>query len=136
MDYTAEAIEKFAADKFATKQTGAVIEEAAPGASRCSMVITPDHLNANGTVMGGAIFTLADLAFAAAANVGGLNTVAVSSHIDYMRAGKGEGTLYAEAKCRKTGRNFGFYEITITDDTGREIAVVNTTGFVKGGSGK
>lgn len=134
MDYTAEAQEKLAADMFATKQAGAVIEEVRPGYARCTMSVTPEHLNANGAVMGGAIFTLADYAFAAASNVDGMNTVAVTSSIEYMRAGKGEGVLTAEAQCRKNGRSFGFYEITVSDDTGREVAVVTTTGFRKDGT--
>ena len=134
MDYTQEAAEKFAADRFATKTTGAVIEEARVGYARCSLTITPDHLNADGAVMGGAIFTLADLAFAASSNVGGDHHVAVTSNIEYMRAAKGEGTLTAVSSCRKSGRNFGFYEISITDDTGREVALVHTTGYRKGGA--
>ena len=132
MDYTADATVKFADDKFATKTTGARIEEARVGYAKCSLEITSDHLNANGSVMGGAIFTLADLAFAASSNVGGLSYVAVTSNIEYMRAAKGSGTLYAESKCRKAGRSFGFYEITVTDETGREVALVSTTGYQRG----
>ena len=131
-DRTAEALEKLTDDKFATQAAGAVIEYAQEGYARCSMAVTAQHLNANGSVMGGAIFTLADYAFAAACNVGSMHMVAVTSSIEYMRAAKGSGILYAEARCRKAGRSFGFFEITVTDETGREVAVVSTTGYQKG----
>ena len=42
------------------------IEEVDDGYAKCSLEIQPHHLNAANTVMGGAIFTLADFAFAVA----------------------------------------------------------------------
>ena len=62
-----EVRERFSHDRFATVN-GAVIEEIAEGYAKCSMQINNDHKNALGAVMGGAIFTLADFAFAVAAN--------------------------------------------------------------------
>ena len=59
-----EQIQKvFANDRFAT-DNGAVIEQVDEGYAKCWLEIQPHHLNAAGTVMGGAIFTLADFAFA------------------------------------------------------------------------
>ena len=63
-----EARKMFAKDRFATEQTGAVIEEVAPNYAKCSMQIMDQHRNAYGGVMGGAIYTLADFAFAVASN--------------------------------------------------------------------
>ena len=57
--------EFFAKDRFAT-DNGATIEEVDDGYAKCSLEIQPHHLNAANTVMGGAIFTLADFAFAVA----------------------------------------------------------------------
>ena len=63
-----EQIQKvFANDRFAT-DNGAVIEQVDEGYAKCWLEIQPHHLNAAGTVMGGAIFTLADFAFAVASN--------------------------------------------------------------------
>ena len=59
--------QRFTADCFASKM-GTVIEDIKEGYARCYLDITPLHLNAAGNVMGGAIFTLADFAFAVAAN--------------------------------------------------------------------
>ena len=64
-----EARAFFAGDRFAT-ENGAVIDEIGEHYAICSMEITPHHLNAAGRVMGGAVFMLADFAFAVASNFG------------------------------------------------------------------
>ena len=91
MDYpTLEEVRKrFAHDRFAT-ESGAVIEEVREGYARCSMSITPFHLNAAGAVMGGAIFTLADFTFAVAANWNQPLHVSLTSQITYLAAAKGK----------------------------------------------
>ncbi len=80
--------------------------------------------------MGGAMFTLADLTFAVAANFGGRMTVSISSNISFIGPCKGE-VLYSTAKCVKAGRSTCFYEVDIVDDLGNKVAVVTFTGFVK-----
>ena len=124
------ARETFDNDRFATEAAGVVIEEAADQVCRCSMKITPVHRNAAGGVMGGAMFTLADLTFAVAANFGGRMTVSISSNISFIGPCKGE-VLYSTAKCVKAGRSTCFYEVDIVDDLGNKVAVVTFTGFVK-----
>ena len=58
-----ELNERFRADRFAA-QAGVEIREAEPGRALCAMPLRPCHMNANGAPMGGAIFTLADFAYA------------------------------------------------------------------------
>ena len=123
----------FANDRYATELTGIIIDEVREDYAKCSMEIYPQHLNANGFVMGGAIFTLADFAFAAASNTEEKNSVSLSSTIEYFRPAKGS-VLYAEAVCKKGGRQVGFYEITVTDEEGKKVAQVNTSGFFSAGS--
>lgn len=59
--------ERFKNDRFAT-DNGAVIEEVGEGYARCVMSLDEHHYNAVGSVMGGAVFTVADFAFAVASN--------------------------------------------------------------------
>ena len=59
--------EFFKKDLFA-EQTGVELLEVREGYSKARLVITENHLNAGHRTQGGAIFTLADLALAAAAN--------------------------------------------------------------------
>ena len=61
------AQEFFKNDRFATN-AGVELIEIKEGYSKARLVITAEHLNAGGRTQGGAIFTLADLALAAAAN--------------------------------------------------------------------
>ena len=122
-----EVRERFSHDRYAAL-SGAYIEEIGEYYARCSMKITPDHRNAYGAVMGGAIYTLADYAFAVASNHGKeFVTVSVVGQISFMSRSKGS-VLYAEARLIKDGRSSCFYEVTVTDDLGKLIAVVNING--------
>ena len=59
--------EFFKGDRFAVL-AGCELLEVGNGTARARMLVTRDHLNGGGTCQGGALFTLADLAFAAAVN--------------------------------------------------------------------
>ena len=128
-DLTKFAQDSFSADVYAIKTTGVKIEKVSPGYCLCSLTVDERHLNNNGDVMGGAIFTLADYAFGTAANIGGQPTVTLSCTINFMRATRGP-VLYAEAKKQKIGRNVSFFEVDITDPDGKLIAVMQSSGFV------
>lgn len=116
----------FANDRFATEACGCRILEAARGHAVCEFQITPGHLNAQGNVMGGAIFTLADFALAIACNLGEDPTVSVSNSIEFMSGAKGT-RLIATASCDKSGRSLGFYTVQVTDDLGTPVAVMTAT---------
>lgn len=94
----------------------------APGLARARMTLKSHHLNGVGTVMGGAIFTLADFAFAAASNSHGTVAVAINVSISFMKAAT-RGTLWAEA--RELSRNFkiGCYTVEVKDDEGDLVAL-------------
>ena len=117
----------FENDRFATGN-GVRILEAAPGHARCELVITDEHRNGMNAVMGGAIYTLADLAFAVASNVGQLATVTLDSSMTFLNGVKGE-TLYAEAVCEKAGSRTCCFNITVTDNLGTQVAVCRSTGM-------
>ena len=116
----------FRNDRFATDACGCRVVEASHGHAVCEFDITPGHRNEKGGVMGGAIFTVADLAFAVASNVGEPVTVSVSSSIEFMSAAKGE-RLIATADVDKNGRTLGFYNCLVTDELGTPVARVTQT---------
>lgn len=120
--------ETFRADRFAAEM-GAEILEAKPGRARCALTLAPGHRNAAGGVMGGVIFTLADFAFAVAANCREMGTVSLASQITYLSRAKGE-RLFALASCVRTGRSTCYYVIDVTDELGIQVAQVTTTGFI------
>jgi acyl-CoA thioesterase len=78
--------------------------------------------------MGGAIFTLADLAFAALTNDRERSVVAQQVSVNYLAAPKG-GRLVATARYKKDGRSSCVVNVDIVDDSGREIAQFVGTGF-------
>ena len=117
----------FAGDLFAS-ESGIGIDELKDGNAACSFEITEHHRNADGGVMGGAIFTLIDFAFAVASSSIHHPTVAQQVSVNYLNQPKGK-KLTARAECRKDGRNSCVYIVNVADETGREIATALMTGF-------
>ncbi len=121
----------FIKDRFATERCGIHIDSVGKDEACLSMPITEKHLNANGVVQGGAIFTLCDTAFAVAANAFGAKMVNRSADITYLRPGKGS-ILYAKAKCVTKGAKMGLYQMEVYDDKQSLIALMTANGFIVG----
>ncbi|MDR1424957.1 MAG: PaaI family thioesterase [Azoarcus sp.] len=136
MNIDLEKIRAFMArDRFASN-AGVVIDSVKEDEVLCSMPITPEHLNAVGSVQGGAIFTLADLAFAVHSNLRLLTgekigpTVGQSNSISYLAAAKGK-TLIARSSCLSRGRSVSVFRIEVWDDLGTFVADMRGNGFTK-----
>lgn len=127
--YLEQAKEFFSNDLYATECTGIAIEEAKPGYAKCSLAVEPRHCNALGKPMGGAIFTLADFAFAIASNLEQSPTVSLSSNITYLSACKGK-RLIAETAKIKSGYSTCLYQIQVYDELGTPVAHITTNGFI------
>ena len=117
----------FEGDRFAT-ENGIAIDELSPNGAVCSLCIEDRHRNAEGGVMGGAIFTLIDLAFAVASNNVHKSTVAQQVSLNFLSGTRGK-RLVARASCRKDGRSSCVYNVDVSDDLGRDIAQATVTGF-------
>ena len=122
-----EAREYFSKDRFATGN-GMTLDEVDATHAVASLTIDSRHKNAFGGVMGGAIFTLADFAFAALTNDRERVTVAQQVSINYFSQPKGA-RLVATARYKKDGRNSCVVNVDVVDDSGREIAQCVGTGF-------
>ena len=122
-----EAREFFKGDKFATN-IGVHLDELGEDYCVCSLELQDDFRNAYGAVMGGAIFTLGDFAFAVLSNQLHRPTVGLQVSINYLSGAKGE-KLIAKATVRKDGRTTSVINVDITDDTGRDIAQFVGTGY-------
>ena len=108
-------------DRYA-KHSGIELVSVSPGHAVAQMPIQAHHLNALGSVQGGAIFTLADFAFAAASNAHGKAAVASNVSITYMKAAS-SGTLRAEARELSVNPKLGSYTVNVTDEHDNLIAV-------------
>ena len=122
-----EAREFFKGDKFACECLGAVIEEVGDGYSRISMKVEDSHRAAHGGVMGGALFTLADFAFAVACNTPDSLTVTATSNINFLSGAKTD-KLTAECRRIRNGRCVCFCETTVKDSDGNIVATVSAAG--------
>lgn len=121
--------ERFSRDRFAA-EAGIRIDDASKGYALCSMPIEARHCNARGTVMGGAIFTLADFASAVAANFGATDktVITLQGSITYLAPAKGN-TLIAESHCVKHGRTTTLYTVELRDELGTAVAHADMNGF-------
>ena len=78
--------------------------------------------------MGGVIFTLADFALAITSNQIHRLSVAQQVSINYLSAPKGN-KLIASAACIKDGRTSTIVNVSVKDDTGRDVAFFTGTAF-------
>ena len=121
-------------DKFAL-HAGIELLEVTSGGSKVKMAVQPFHINGVGLVHGGALFTLADFAFAAAANSHEEVAVAINASISYLKAVK-SGTLYAEAEEISNSRKISVYSIKITDEQNKLVSMFQGMAYKKGAGGK
>jgi acyl-CoA thioesterase len=117
-----EKIKGFLTKDMFAKHCGIELLEISKGCAKARMVITPDHLNGVGSVMGGAIFTLADFAFAAASNSHGTVAMAINVNISFVKA-VNKGSLYAQAKETSINPKLATYDVQVTDETNSLIAI-------------
>src|ERR1035437_8390617 len=119
----------FMKDKFA-ERTNIELLSVSPGQARAKMTLHPHHLNGYGTVQGGAIYTLADFAVAAASNSHGKVAVAINVSITFMKAGE-TGTLWAEAREVSKNIKLSSYTVEVKDDQGELVAVFQGLAYRK-----
>ncbi|MBO9467574.1 hydroxyphenylacetyl-CoA thioesterase PaaI [Tropicibacter sp. R15_0] len=108
----------------ASQGMGMQIVEIAPGRAVLTMRVRPEHLNGHGICHGGFIFTLADSAFAFACNSYNQVTVAQENQITFLSPGRADEVLTATAiEQDKQGRS-GVYDVTVTGEDGRKVALM------------
>jgi len=101
------------------------------GEAIAEMTVSEKHLNGVNIIHGGALFTLADFAFAAASNSHGRIAVASDASIKFFK-GVSSGKLTAKAKELNSGKTLSSYTVDIIDDNDTQIAFFSGTAFMKG----
>jgi acyl-CoA thioesterase len=107
----------------ASQALGMTLDAIRPGYARMRMRVRDDMLNGHGTCHGGYIFMLADSAFAFACNSHNFNTVGAGCTIDYLAPGRAGDVLVAEAVEQALSGKTGVYDVVVTDQDGRKIAL-------------
>lgn len=116
-------------DLFA-RHAGIELVDVGPGWAKASMKIEPFHFNAARTVHGGAIFTLADFAFAVASNSHGTLAMGINTSVSFVKAAL-KGTLYAEARELSRNPRLASYSVMITDDGDDVVAIFQGMAYRK-----
>jgi len=116
-------------DRFA-KYVGIELVEVREGYAVAELIVRDDHLNGVNSVQGGAIFTLADYAFAAASNSYGFVTVGINVNISYFKAPSGK-KIRAVAKEVSTQNRICGYDVDLLDEDGTIFARFNGLGYIK-----
>jgi acyl-CoA thioesterase len=107
----------------ASQTAGMTIDAVAPGYARMSMTLLPQMMNGHDIAHGGAIFALADSSFAFACNSRNVASVAQQCSITYISPGRPGEKLVAECKESNLTGRYGIYDVTITGDDGRVVAI-------------
>ena len=122
--------EFFKGDRFAVL-AGCKLTEIGEGYARACLTVEEQHLNGGDICQGGAIFTLADLTFAAAVNSHLTLTVSTSSNITFFRPVPLGATIYAEARELIDHPRIPYAEVRVTDEEGHLVALFTSSGYRK-----
>lgn len=117
----------------ASQGLGMTINAVGPGRASMSMTIRADMLNGHQSCHGGFIFALADSAFAFACNSYNLNTVGAACTIDYLAPGRLHDVLTAEAQEQALNGKSGVYDVRVSNQDGRTIALFRGKSLRVGG---
>ena len=116
-----EMREKIESDPFCAT-LGIELADLGPGTARTELAVTEDLLNFHGTPHGGAIYSLADAAVAAASNAEGRTALAMETNISYFEAVEVGETLTAEAEELHVRGRTAAYHVAVTDGDGGQVA--------------
>ncbi len=120
----------FNRDLFATGN-GMRVVEVRVGWARAEMEVGAAYMNAVGILQGGAVLTLADLAFAATCNSHGVLAVACQADITYFKAVRGGKLTATGAEVART-RHLSTCVISVVDEAGEKVALFKGVAFIKG----
>jgi acyl-CoA thioesterase len=124
-----ELIKNIKNDMFA-KYVGIKLIEVREGHAVAELVLNENHMNGVDRIQGGAIFTLADFAFAAASNSNGYATVGINVNISYYKTPVGK-TIRAVAKEISSQKRICGCIVDVLDEDGSLVACFNGLGYRK-----
>ena len=108
----------------ASQALGMLLAEIRPGYARMTMPVRRDMLNGHQTCHGGYIFMLADSAFAFACNSHNHVTVGAGCSIEYLAPGREGDLLSAEAVEQALAGKTGVYDVKVSNQDGRTVALL------------
>jgi acyl-CoA thioesterase len=117
----------------ASQSLGMELIDVRPGNAILRMPVRHDFLNGLGSCHGGYMFLLADSAFAFACNSHNRRAVAAGAQIEFLAPPLEGDVLTARAEEVHAAGRTGFYDVTVTDQNGRRVAIFRgRSAIVKG----
>lgn len=112
---------------------GIEVAAVSSGYAELNMTVRPEFANGYGVCQGGLIATLADTAFAHACNSANKKTVAQGFSIDFVRPANIGDELCAIAKEQSRGKLTGLYQVKVSNQLDKLVAILNGNSFELGG---
>lgn len=114
-----ETYERIESDPFCAT-LGIELVDLEPGNATTRLTLRDGHCNFHGTPHGGAIYTLADAAFAAACNAGEARRIALETNVSYLASASVGETLVAVAEETHASRRTAEYRVLVRSEDGSD----------------
>lgn len=122
-----KVVDKMMADDAFSQWMKIQIIDVKPGFVKISMKIRPEMNNGFGVTHGGITYSLADSALAFASNSYGRVALALENNISYMKKVNAGDVLTAETEEISIGNTIGVYNIKITNQDNKDVALFRGT---------
>ena len=99
------------------------LSEISEGYAKAEMDVKTELLNPIGSLHGGCLYTIADIAGGAAASSYGVHVTTIDGNFHYLRAGINTKKLFATTTEIKRGKKILVYSISVTDQDDVELAM-------------
>ena len=117
-------LEKLNQTDIFARENGIQLTEVREGYAKAEMTVGPGHINGANVCQGGAIFTLADLAFAAVCNSHGVLTLGISNTITFLKSAQLGDHLTAECQELLDHHRLPYCDMRIINQHGDLIAAM------------
>lgn len=124
-----QIVEKMMAQDAFSRWLGIKIIAIKPGYAKIEMKIRDEMDNGFHVTHGGIAYAFADSALAFASNNYGQIALALENNISYLRKINSGDTITAETEEIKIGRTIGVYNILMTNQHGKDVALFRGTVF-------
>ena len=131
-DSASAIVDKMYEDDLFSKWLGINILEKEIGKSKLVMTIRQEMLNGFGVAHGGITYSLADSAFAFASNSWGEQAVSIETSISHTKPVQIYDVLTAETSMKNKSKRLAIYNVTVTNQDEKVVALFKGTVFHTG----
>ncbi len=110
---------------------GIEVDEVREGYARCSVTITPDHLNAVERAHGAIIYAVADQAFAVGSNSTGTMALSLNFNINYIASASDGEKIFGEATPINIGKKVSVWKVEVFGSKDRLLATCEGIAYHK-----